>query len=162
MKTIYYSFDNYENGEKLRLIEKDNKYSIAYKKDSKTKKVEFDDFKWQKNQIIGKALHELIDKNWKKIIAEKEIDFDMLVPSRGETFQFQILRKKDLEKNKKGIAILLQHQSFLLRSFVPKILFYYEEHAGVVRAIEYEGPSAILIENDPDRKIRIKFSYPKK
>ena len=100
-KTILYSFDNYENGEKLKLVNENDSFSILHKKNFKQKAVKKPIIKWKQNQIVGKALHEVITKNWGALLSEKDVNFNILVPSRAEEFQFQLVRRKNLEKKKK-------------------------------------------------------------
>lgn len=165
LKTLrprYYKFQNSETGESVYLGA-ENRDSFAEKlvyRDSLTKPENSLPFKWEPNLVFGKTLHHIIVRSWEKLVGGQHEAFQLYVPMKRDQFKFRVVKKSDAMTGDKPVKIIsLEPDNWAFRQLAPSMFFHYEEKNKVPTLIHYEGPTTVVIDNKPDRKVTIDFNY---
>lgn len=137
------------------------------------------------NLYVGNVMHHLIIRNWQKLTSQNQMVVVKLVaPSRLDFYTFRLSSKqlpvakttrKTIQKTTiadgaptlttkttvvkeapQARVIILEPDSWLIRSLVDPMEFYYENG----RLMEFRGITPVVIDDDPYRRTRFKFNYP--
>ena len=155
LETKKYVFENSVTGEKADASVTGDSIELSHIANKTSASSEKAKIKVEKNQFLGKVLHHIIVRNWKKIVEGKPEVFGLLVPFKLTTIQFQVANVGE----KDGLKIFrLQPDSWMIRKFVDNMDFYYSEKEPKTLA-KYIGPTTIHTDGDDSRKIQINFRY---
>lgn len=141
----------------------------------KTKKLASD------NLYVGNVMHHLIIRNWQKLTeSQKRVVVKLIAPTRLDYYSFRLSGKKvaatkkivKKTSSKDGLAatttttiketapstkvIVLEPDSWIIRSLVDPMEFFYEDG----RLVEFRGITPVVVDDNPYRRTRFKFSYP--
>lgn len=141
----------------------------------KTKKLASD------NLYVGNVMHHIIIRNWQKLTAsDKRVVVKLIAPTRLDFYSFRLSGKKvaatkkivKKTSRKEGLAatttttieettpntrvIILEPDSWIIRSLVDPMEFFYEDG----RLMEFRGITPVVVDDNPYRRTRFKFSYP--
>jgi len=109
---------------------------------------------WGAETRLGKTLHHVIVRNWEVLAAGRAVSFDLLVPSRFESYRFRLIERPRSAAGHR--VIRLEPESWLVRRFVAPMDFHYDHRR---RAVKYFGPTTVGFYDDPERRVEIRFSY---
>lgn len=149
--------------------------------DTKTKELTSD------NLYLGNVMHHIIKRNWQKLTEQNErVVVKLIAPTRLDYYSFRLSSKKadaQQESMKKTVVkkststdgksstvvttteskspgktsiIVLEPDSWLIRSLVDPMEFFYQDG----RLQEFRGITPVVIDDNPYRRTRFKFSYP--
>jgi hypothetical protein len=141
-------------GERVALRRAGKQLLIEYVARQGGETVRDDRLKWGAETRLGKTLHPMIVRHWDELVAGRAVSFDLLVPSKFESYRFRLVQQP---RSPAGNRVFrLEPEAWLVRQFVPPMDFHYDE---VRRAVQYEGPSTVDYEGNPKRRVVIRFSY---
>lgn len=150
------------------------------KESPKTKKLTSD------NLYVGNVMHHLIKRNWQQLTKKNEmVVIKLVAPTRLDYYTFRLSSKKaDAEKKvvkkvvkkttstdgtastvttttetnkpKDAGIIVLEPDSWIIRSLVDPMEFYYEDG----RLREFRGITPVVVDDNPYRRTRFQFNYP--
>lgn len=109
---------------------------------------------WGPDTRLGKTLHHMIVRHWDEMVAGRTVDFDLLVPSKFDSYRFRLIEQPRSEAG--DHVFRLEPQSWAVRQFVAPMDFHYDQER---RAVSYEGPNTVDFSRDPDQRVVIRFSY---
>jgi hypothetical protein len=148
--------ENYQTRTKLEV--KKEKQKIVVKKTTTTssKKKEL---KAHEDLVINKTLNIKILKNWELLLNNKEIEFDLLVPSKMTTYRFSI-RAQEISHLENKLHLVMYPSSYFLRWLSPTMEFTY--NLKTKKIIQYKGLAQIPVDNQRSVMVNINFYHYKK
>lgn len=105
-------------------------------------------------QIAGPGLIYYISSHLAELISGKILDFQYLIPGRGEAFDFYI---KNIAHNNDVAEFEIKMKSLPLRIFSPRMKLIY--HIRKRRLIFFEGPSHLRDEKGQMMNVDINYEY---
>ncbi len=114
-----------------------------------------DQVAWTERTYSAKLLGVLIERHWEVLERGDEFAFDMFVPAMAARFGFRL---RFSARNGAERTVRAEPTNFLLRPFVPRIEFVYEEAPGAKPTLKrYEGPSSVELAGERHKPIVIQF-----
>lgn len=108
-------------------------------------------------KMIGKAMPQLILDRWQDLLAGSSATFDLVVPSRLETFRYRI--RHDARSSSPGTkqVFVADADSWLIRQFAPALTFTFADSqtASDRRLLELVGPSPVEIDGKKYRTVHL-------
>lgn len=149
-----FTSEHRDDGERLSLRREGKRLMIEYlpREGDATRRDE--QLVWGQDTRLGKTLHHMIVRHWNELVAGAAVDFDLLVPSKFDSYRFRLIEQpRSADGNR---VFRLEPESWVVRQFVAPMDFHYDEQR---RAVRYEGPSTVDFSSDPDQRVVIRFSY---
>jgi hypothetical protein len=152
LKLATYHFEDHLSGETADVKVKDGHAHVQYRDDAKSE-MKQDDIDWGPDAISGKALPEMILRNWDKLAGGAAIPFELYVPFRLECMAFQAVRKPLPDGQ---VAIVVEPRNWMIRQLAPQITFVFSAATPPKLAL-YRGPSMVDIAGESNKKVEIVF-----
>lgn len=148
-----YSFQDSKLGisEGVRCCNPDSTLEVYHQ--GKTKRLRFEP-EW----VSGQGFHYFSRASLDPIAAGENRLLQFLIPSRLDTFQFQIRKGDGTDLAKKRVKVVLEVKNWLLRIFAPSITATYDTETR--RLLSYLGPSNLQTDAGEVQTVTIEYRYP--
>ena len=128
-------------------------------REARNEDVDRDELDWEDGMVATAMILPLLRRNWEKIAAGGEVEFDLLVPSRQGTVGFQL--KKDSAGTVNGApvtVVVLEPDSFFIRALVDPMYFSVADEPPH-RLLRYVGRTSVKADDGEDQDLRVEYTY---
>lgn len=133
-----------------------NKVKV-FKRESFDEKLEETILTIDGDYVIDGGLTFYFQQNWQKLLKGERLEFYFVTPNRLDYYSFRVYKKDIHEINgRKGMRLILEPASFILRQFVDPILITYELESKEI--LLYEGISNVYDENGNIYNVKIDYT----
>lgn len=129
-------------GERERMVKNGDTVRLSYRPAAADaeKSVELD---WHPGMLYSNMVMARMLTDAGRLAAGEEIVFDLLVPSRLDTYRFRLRKQREVDlEGRQAMVVLLEPDSWLIRRFVPEFRFYLSATAPY-RLLEYRGRTTV-------------------
>jgi len=151
----HYHFEDLKTGELADIRVKNGKAKTQYRSPG-DKKIDESEIDWTNSDVSGKALPEIILKNWASIAKGGQVDVDLYVPFRMSTIGFRAVRHGEALV-KDTVTVRLEPTNWVIRQFAPTIYFSFVEGEPLPKLVHYKGPSMVDIDGKKNMTVEIDF-----
>lgn len=134
------------------------KVRIAFR-EARDEDLDSDELDWEDGMLATAMILPLLRRNWEKIAAGGEAEFDLLIPSRQGTVGFRL--KKDSAGTVNGAAVtvvVMEPGSFIIRMLVDPMYFSVADDPPH-RLLRYVGRTSVKADDGEDQDLRVEYSY---
>ncbi|MCZ6843846.1 MAG: hypothetical protein O7G32_13580, partial [SAR324 cluster bacterium] len=138
LELVSHQLEDLRSGLREKIVHAEGKVKIEFREDAK-EELETEELRWERNMAVSMTIVPLLRSRWADVQAGKEVEIELLVPSRQEAITF--ILKKDSAATVKGQAvtvIIMEPDSFIIRLLVDP-LFFYMADASPHRLLQYKG-----------------------
>lgn len=156
----FYSYHNHQNGAQTIAKRNGQKISISYREGPESQS-ERGTLEWKKNSVHGRSFHEVILRDWQKLVDGLDTEFSLMLLYRFKSVDFRISPinlKNAPQTEPKHYHFALEPSNFFIRQFVPEMTFVYSG-GKEPKIISFTGPTGLLVDGKQEQKVVVKFKY---
>lgn len=141
LEVIRYIFENSETGERVELKATNDEVVIENQPTRKSQ-LEITTIKKPSGSILGKTLDRWILKHKKKLDRGESIPIKLFVPSKADSYSFQV-RQKKTQQNSPEDTYIIEPRNWFIRLFIPHLELSFSK-TSPTRLTKIIGPYPIL------------------
>ncbi len=158
LKLISHELEDLRLGLTEKMEHSAGKVRIEFR-EARNEDVDSDDLDWEDGMAVSATILPLLHRNWRKIAAGGEVEFDLLVPSRQGTVGFQLKRDSAGTVNGAPVTVVvLEPDSFIIRALVDPMYFYVADDPPH-RILRYVGRTSVKADDGKDQDLRVEYTY---